>query len=159
MRASGAPKRFAGLRHEDTNVFGVVDASCSCVAVRVNIDRDARLVRSTFSGHVTILDFFEGRMRVVEHPDHASSFVHVIDLTAVTNVDVPDATLKHIAEMRPLFEPDTLQIVVVTSDSPIRKFVAMFQGLAKASRRNVQIVASLEEANALLAARKKDEPE
>ncbi len=114
------------------------------------IDHDAQLVRSTFSGHVTLVDFFDGRMKVVEHPE-SRSFVHVLDGMAVTNLDIPDETLRHLASMRPLFDNDALQIVVIKPESPMIPFVRTFQRFAEGTGRNVQVVASLEEANALVA--------
>ncbi len=107
-------------------------------------------MRSTFTGLISLVDFFEGRMKVVEHPHWSRSFTHVLDMTGVTNLDVPHETLRHIASMRPLFDPDTLQVVVVKPDSPIYELVRAFQVLAQGSGRNVQVVASIEEANALL---------
>jgi len=90
-------------------------------------------------------------MKVVEYPQPTRSFAHVLDLTAATNLDVPDEPLRNLASMRPLFDDDALQVVVAKPDSPVIGFVRTFQRFARGSGRNVQVVSSLEEANALVA--------
>ena len=123
------------------------------MAVRVLIDRAARLVRSTFSDVVTLVDFLEGRLIVLKHPDWAPSFTHVLDLTAVTNLHVPQEALRQLASMRPIFEPAALQVVVVRPESPVLGFVRSYERFASGTGRTIRIVESPEEAELLVRSR------
>jgi len=118
------------------------------------VDKEARLVHSTFGGLVTLVDFLEGRMQVLKHPDWSPSFTHVLDMTGATNLDVPDDTLRQLAAMRPIFEPGALQVVVVQPDSPMMRVVRAYQRFAEGSARNVQLVSSFDDAMARLSRKK-----
>jgi hypothetical protein len=127
-------------------------ARTSAVSVRITIDRDARVVHSTFSGTLTIVDMLEGRAQVERHPDFARTFAHVLDFADVTDVDIEPRTLRDLAAMPSIFERDAVQIVVAAASSPMFRVAQTYRALAAGSGRNVRIAETFEEARALVVA-------
>jgi hypothetical protein len=131
----------------------VVDATTTAlsfddVTVQVSIDRGARIVRSTFGGTLTIVDFLEGRARVEKHPDFSPSFAHVLDFTAVTAVDIESQTMRDLAAMPSIFERGAIQVVVAPSRSLVSHLAQMFQAIR--TGRDVRVVQTFDEATASL---------
>ena len=120
------------------------------MGVIICVDRFASLVRSTFSGRLTIEDVVEARDRTIAQAQPPMTLRHLIDLRAVSHVDFEERDLDELARLPSIFAAGALQVVVAHEGSPIIGVVRMFQAAARTSARNVHLVDDLAKAHALL---------
>lgn len=69
------------------------------------IDKERRLVRSSCSGRLTFADAKSHQERLKNDPDFAPDFNQLLDLTAVTSLDISTEEAKTIAHGTLFFSP------------------------------------------------------
>jgi hypothetical protein len=122
------------------------------VTVRVDIDKDDRVVHSTFGGVLTVVDVLQGRAEAAKHPDFDRTFTHVLDFTQVTAVDLEPQTLRDIIALPSIFEPDAVQVIVAPPMSPMFRIAHAFKAAAEGTNRDIRVAETLDEARTLIIA-------
>ena len=120
--------------------------------VLLKIDRERKLVYSSFFGRVTDQELIEHRQTISSDPDFDRDFSEIVDFTAVTDVAVSEATLSGMASSHSVFS-DSVQHVVIAPEQMVYKLASQFQNLARDKRPNLAIVRSRAEAYQLVGLR------
>ena len=120
------------------------------MTISVCVDRSASLLRSTFSGRLTLADFIEARDRTITQALPFATLRHLIDLRDVSHVDFDEGQLEELAQFPSVFAPGALQIVIAQEGTAVFGIVRMYQAAARQSGRNVHLVDDLAKAHALL---------
>lgn len=120
------------------------------VAYSIKIDRQKRLVISTFTGTFTPNALGEGRRVLAEDPDFDPSFGHIIDLSRVTSVEFPSTAVHTTIQESSIFSDDAIQ-VVIAPDRIKFEFAKVFKDRASKQRPGLQVTRTMEAALAVIA--------
>ncbi len=117
--------------------------------VVLKIDPQRQVVYSAFYGNLTAEEMVGHRAVIAADPDFKSYFNEVVDFTAVTEADVPEAALRAMASSPSLYEDSVVHIVVAPTD-PLFQIASKYRDLAQTSRPNLFVVRTRAEAYELL---------
>jgi hypothetical protein len=115
----------------------------------LKIDRRRKLVSSTFYGQISGEDLLRHRTAIASDPDFDSNFSEIVAFSGVTLADVSESTLTAMAHTKSLFSESVMHVVVAPADFPF-DMATKYQALVRATRPNLHVVRSLQEAYALL---------
>lgn len=109
------------------------------------IDRERRLVMSTFSGVFTLADGLSHQEKLLRDPDFASSFSQLLDCTHVTKIELEPEDVRTLAQ-KAIFSSNSRRAILVSSDLAFglaRMFVMFRESLGE---KGVRVFHDLEEA-------------
>lgn len=115
----------------------------------VKIDRQRKLVCSTFYGEVNDEELLRHRLAIAADPDFDPDFSEIVDFSGVTLPAISESTLAAMAGLKSVFSESVPHVVVAPADLPFQ-LARRYQGLARATRPNLFVVRSLQEAYKLL---------
>ncbi len=116
----------------------------------LKIDRQRRIVSSTFYGQVTGEDLLEHRDRIKADPEFNPGFADLTDFSGIKMIAVSESALARLAGTESLFHQDAPHIVVVPSDLP-HSLATKYRDEVRQTRPNFHVVRSLAEAQQILA--------
>ena len=117
--------------------------------VSLHVDRERRIVTSTFYGEVMNEEFMGQATLIRSHPDFNPYFAEIIDFGGVTRTNLSTETIWTMATTKSIFDPGAKHVVIAPADFAFG-LARMFQTLAEDSRPNFAIVKSHSEAYRLL---------
>ena len=79
------------------------------------IDKERRLVMSTYSGVLTIEDALGHQKKLLKDPDFDPSFSQLFDVTRVTDMRLTAEDVRTLAQ-RTVFSPDSRRAILVSND-------------------------------------------
>jgi hypothetical protein len=79
------------------------------------IDKERRLVMSTYSGVLTAADALGHQKNLLDDPDFDPSFSQLFDVTHVTDVRLTTEDVRRLAQ-RTVFSPDSRRAILVSND-------------------------------------------
>jgi hypothetical protein len=79
------------------------------------IDKERRLVMSTYSGVLAIADALGHQKNLLDDPDFDPSFSQLFDVTHVTDVRLTAEDVRTLAQ-RTVFSPDSRRAILVSND-------------------------------------------
>jgi len=120
--------------------------------VVLKIDSRRKVVYSTFYGKVTDAELLGHRSSIASDPAFNRNFNEIVDLIAVTEAVVSDATLATIAGSQSLYSDSVAHIIVASAELSVQ-LANKFKTLARDTRRNLFVVGSSAEAYKLLDSR------
>lgn len=109
------------------------------------IDKERRLVLSTFSGVLTMADGLGHQDKLLKDPDFDPSFSQLIDYIHVTKIKLGPDDLRTLAQ-RSIFSPDSRRAMLVKSDTAFglaRKFEAIRESFGE---KGIRVFRDLEDA-------------
>lgn len=109
------------------------------------IDKERRLVLSTFSGVVTMADGLGHQDKLLQDPDFDPSFSQLIDYRHVTKIKLGPEDLRILAQ-RSIFSPESRRAMLVKSDAAFglaRKFEALRESFGE---KGIRVFRDLEDA-------------
>jgi hypothetical protein len=117
--------------------------------VVLKIDPQRQVVYSAFYGKLSESEMVGHRRLIAADPDFKPHFSEIVDLSAVTEADISDATLGAIASNPSLYDASVLHIVVAPADS-LFQIASRYKQLSRVSRPNLFVVRTRAEAYQLL---------
>jgi di/tripeptidase len=127
------------------------------VPFRIRIDKQKRLIVSTFTGIFSPNELIDGRNALAENPDFDATFAHIIDLSRVTKLDMEGLAVAQLSRERTIFEKDSVQ-VIVASEKLKFEFAKSFKTKSATERPFLEVTRSMEAAYALIALHKAEKP-
>ena len=115
----------------------------------LKIDRQRRIVSSTFFGDVTGEELLRHRDRILADPDFDPQFAEVVDFSAIKAMTVPPDALAKLASTESLFSKDALHVVVTPADLPLA-MALQYREQVRKTRPNFHVVRTIAEARELL---------
>jgi hypothetical protein len=115
----------------------------------LKIDRKRKLAVSTFYGELNDQDLLSHRATILENPAFDPSFSELVDFSAVTSFRLSDAALGGLAKSKSIFHESSIH-VVVAPERVAFQIASQYRDLTRASRPNLYVVRTVEEAYALL---------
>jgi hypothetical protein len=116
--------------------------------VHVSIDRNRKLVVTTYSGDVTDADVARQISDIKQQGPYGPAYRVITDFTQVTQFNISSSEIRSVADSEsPL--ADAKRVMVAPSDVAYGTS-RMFQSLATRTRPNITVVRSLAEAYAAL---------
>jgi hypothetical protein len=116
----------------------------------LKIDRQRRIVISTFFGAVTDELLLRHGKTIAEHEDFDPSFADIVDFTGAQTGAIAEATLQSIAQAKSLFKPDVPHVIIAPSNE-MAVVARKYQQITAASRPKLFVVRTLKEGYQLLA--------
>ena len=117
--------------------------------VVLKIDPRRRVVDSAFYGKVTDEELLGHRSTIASDPHFNPNFSEIVDFTAVTHLEVSDATLAAMANTQSLFSDSVRHIVVAPADLAFH-LAGKYKLFARDTRHNLLVVRTRVEAYRLL---------
>lgn len=131
----------------DAAGHGKIDEST--VPAVLKIDRQRRIVSSTFYGEVAGNDLLQHRERIKADHDFDPSFAEVVDFSGVSIVSVSESALSELAGSGSLFAKHVPHVVITPADLPMN-LALKYRNIARETRPNFYMVRTLGEAQELL---------
>ncbi len=116
----------------------------------IRIDKDRKLIVSTFAGRFTAEVIRHGRRALREDPSFDPSYAHILDLTGVTKVEIEGPVVEQLSRDRTIFDKDSVQVIVAPEKLKF-EFAKLFKTKSVKERPSLEITRSLEAALALVA--------
>lgn len=123
------------------------------MAFSIKIDRQRRLVISTFAGKFTPEALAEARRSLADDPTFEPSFAHIVDLSRVTEVEFPNPAVDTMAQQGSIFAKTAVQ-VVIAPDRLKFEFAKLFTTKWSQSGPGLQVTRTMEAALAVIALQK-----
>ena len=117
--------------------------------VVLKIDRQRKVVYSSFYGKITDKELLSHRERIAAEPEFNSGFDEIADFTGVVQADISEAVLAAIANSPSLYSEKSLHIIVAPEALSFQ-FANKFKVIAEGKRRNLFVVRSRADAYKLL---------
>lgn len=117
------------------------------------IDKERKLIVSTFTGRFTPESVLSGRRALSGEPEFDPSFAHILDLSRVTKVEIDNATVEQLSRDRTMFDRDAVQVIVAPEKLKF-EFAKLFKTKSTTERPLLEVTRSLEAAYALVALKK-----
>ena len=115
----------------------------------LKIDRQRRVVSSTFYGSIRGEDLLAHRATIQADRDFDPSFAEIVDFSGVNIVEVADSALSALAGTPSLFNPDVPHIIVTPAGLP-RSLALKYQEVVRETRPQFYVVETLDEARDIL---------
>ena len=115
----------------------------------LKIDRQRRIVSSTFFGEVSGKDLLEHRERIKSDPEFDPSFAEIADFSSVKMLSVSESALMTLAKIDSLFNKDVPHLLVSPADLPMT-LALQYRDIVRESRPNIFVVRTLQEAQQML---------
>ncbi len=119
------------------------------LAGTLKIDRKRKLAVSTFYGELTDHDLLAHRTTIRENPAFDATFSELVDFSKISSFRVSEAALAEMANSKSIFHDASLHVVVAPENVAFN-LASHYRELTRATRPNLFVVRSLEEAYALL---------
>jgi len=116
---------------------------------KLNIDRKAGIVYSTFYGEVNTAELIEQVAAIRRHQDFDPQFRELIDASKVTSFDVSSDDVRDLAVEDAPFAPAAKRVLVASEDL-VFGLARMFQIFGAEQRPHFEVVRTLEQAHELL---------
>jgi hypothetical protein len=109
------------------------------------IDKERRLVMSTFSGVFTVADALSHQEKLLKDPVFDPSFSQLLDCTHITKADLAPDDVRRLAQ-RTIFSPNARRAILVSGDYFIglARMFAVFRELA--GEKGIRVFDNLDEA-------------
>ena len=120
-----------------------------CMPVVLKIDLHRRVVNSSFYGKVTDQELLGHRSAIASDPHFNPNFSEIVDLTAVTDLEVSEATLAAMANTQSLFSDSVRHIIVAPADLAFH-LASKYKLFSRDTRHNLLVVRNRSEAYRLL---------
>jgi hypothetical protein len=117
--------------------------------VVLKVDRQRRVVYSTFYGKITDAELLGHGNAIASDPDFNPRFSEIVDFTGVTDTAISERTLAAMAANPSIFSSSVMHIVVAPGESMFQ-LVTRFKDFAQSSRPNLFVVRTRGEAYRLL---------
>lgn len=115
----------------------------------LKIDRQRKIVLSTFYGEVTGENLLQHRATIRADAEFDPDFAEIVDFSAVNLVSVPESALAQLAGSESLFHKHVPHVVVTPAELPAG-LALKYRDIARDSRPNFYVVRTIDEAHALL---------
>ena len=115
----------------------------------LKIDRQRRIVSSTFFGEVSGKDLLEHRERIKSDPEFDPSFAEIADFSSVKMLSVSESALMTLAKIDSLFNKDVPHLLVSPADLPMT-LALQYRDIVRETRPRMYVVRTLQEAQKLL---------
>ena len=115
----------------------------------LKIDRQRRIVSSTFFGEIGGKDLLKHRERIKSDPEFDPSFAEIVDFSGVKAMSVSESALMTLAGTESLFNKDVPHILVTPSDLPTT-LALQYRDVVRPTRPNIYVVRTLQEGQKLL---------
>ena len=115
----------------------------------LKIDRQRRIVSSTFFGDVSGSDLLHHRDRIKADPEFSSNFAEIVDFSGVSMLSVTKSALSMLASTESLFDKDVPHVVVTPADLPM-SLALEYRDKVRETRPNFHVVPTIDEARKLL---------
>jgi hypothetical protein len=115
----------------------------------LKIDRQRRVVSSTFYGNVTGDDLLRHGARIKADPEFNPAFAEIVDFSGIHAITVPPEALERLASTESLFHHDAPHIVVTPADLPMN-LALQYRDRVRETRPNFHVVRTVAEAKELL---------
>jgi len=115
----------------------------------LKIDRQRRIVSSTFYGPIRGEDLLAHRATIKADPDFDPSFAEIVDFSGVNILSVADSALSALAGTQSLFNRDVPHIVVTPAGLP-RDLALKYQEVVRETRPQFYVVESIDDAHTIL---------
>ena len=112
---------------------------------KLRIDPKARIVYSTLSGDIETEDLVRQVAAIRAHPQFNPEFNELIDLSAVTSLNVSSEDVRRLAVRDSSFSPSADRVLVASQDL-VFGLARMFQTFSAERRPHFTVVRSLSEA-------------
>lgn len=119
----------------------------------IRIDKERKLIVSTFLGRFTPEVILEGRRALGQEPGFDPSFAHILDLTGVTQVEIRGPAVERLSQDRTMFDKESVQVIVAPEKLKF-ELAKLFKRRSAKERPALEITRTLEAALALVALRK-----
>src|SRR5579859_437211 len=116
---------------------------------KLNIDRKAGIVYSTFYGRVNTAELVEQVAAIRRHPDFDPQFRELIDASQITSFDVSSEEVRDLAVEDAPFAPSARRVLVASEDL-VFGLARMFQIFGAEQRPHFEVVRTLEQAHQFL---------
>lgn len=116
----------------------------------IKIDKQKRVIVSTFAGAFTPDVILQGRKLLKDDPAFDPSFAHVLDLSRVAKVEMPGPAMERLARDRSIFEKTSVQVIVAPERLKF-EFAKLFRSKSSKERPSLHVTRTLEAAYALIA--------
>jgi len=120
------------------------------MAFTIKIDKQKRVIVSTFSGVFTPHSILDGRKILSDDPAFDPSFAHILDMSRVTKVEIPAPAVERLSRDRSIFHKTSIQVIVAPHKFKF-EFAKLFKTKSSKERPALQVTRSLEAAYALIA--------
>jgi hypothetical protein len=109
------------------------------------IDKERRLVMSTFSGVFTFADGLSHQEKLLKDPAFDPRFSQLLDCTHVTKADLATEDVRRLAQ-RPIFAPTARRAILVSGDYAfgLARMFVVFRELA--GEKGIRVFDNLDEA-------------
>jgi hypothetical protein len=109
------------------------------------IDKERRLVMSTFSGVFTFADGFAHQEKLFKDPEFDPTFSQLLDCVHVTKPDLGPDDIRRLAQ-RTIFSPDSRRAILVAGDLAfgLARMFVVFRELA--GEKGIRVFNNLDEA-------------
>lgn len=124
----------------------------------MTVDREKRLVYSSFYGEVIDDDLLRLFSTIPSHPDFDPSFSEIEDFRKVTKVSISTLVVKTISRKERVFDAEAKQAIIAPRNHMFG-MARMFQILAEETRPNMAVVRTMAEACEFLGIYLPEEPE
>ncbi|MGI9104031.1 MAG: hypothetical protein ACR2IF_16440 [Terriglobales bacterium] len=111
----------------------------------IKIDRQRRLVCSTFYGELTDQELLRHHTALTADPLFDPTFSEIADFSAVTKVAVSEIALQSLAKRQSLYREAVIHVVVAPQEIAFQ-LAGKYQSMAQETRPNLVVVQTLEEA-------------
>ncbi len=118
----------------------------------LKIDKQRRLVITTYFGVVVYQEVLDQWSDIRAHPDFDPTFAYLIDLTGITEHRISDKQVRQLAQTADPFSPGSVRVVVAPSDY-LFGIQRMYQ-MSGDEHPHLAVVRSMEEAQRILSKRR-----
>jgi hypothetical protein len=115
----------------------------------LKIDRQRRIVSSTFYGEIAGKDLMEHRERIRTDPEFDPNFAEVVDFSGVKMISVSESALMTLAATESLFSKDVPHVRISPADLPTT-LALRYRDIVRETRPHMYVVRTLAEAQKLL---------
>ena len=125
------------------------------MGVKLAIDRNKRLVVSTYYGEIKDSDVLAQAALIGSHPDFDPSFSEIADFSEVSSGTVSTVAIREMARRPSIYDPASMHVAIAPQPH-IFGLARMFQAFADQTRANVAVVRTMNEAHKILGLEKTD---
>ena len=128
---------------------GLITHKAENMAARIDIYPEKALVVLTYSGEIDDKELIQPFTSLSAHPDFDPSFSEIVDFSQARDANVSTEAIRKMAQSTSLYHT-AARHAVVAPQHHVYGLVRMYQTLAEATRPNLIVVRSVDEAYARL---------
>lgn len=120
------------------------------MSYHVDYDETQRILRGRFEGRVGDGELRQFYREIAKFVAQTNPLAAIVDMTAVTSLDVPPDTIRELANSPPAFPDPDRPRVLIAQATAVFGIARMFELQGQASRPNLHVVRTEKEAMAIL---------